>query len=183
MGPRITVDSALLFNKGLELIEARWLFDLEWNQLEAVLHPQALIHAIVSFRDGSAVLQAAPADMALPIQLALSWPERWEAAVTALAPQDLARLEFAPIEPGRYPAFDLAVAAGRAGGTAPCVLNAADEVAVKAFLDGALPLARVPEVVGRVLEEHVVEAVETVEQLARVDARARRAAREQVVRV
>ena len=120
MGERITVDSALLFNKGLELIEALWLFDLGWDQLEAVLHPQALVHAMVTFRD-------------LPIQLALSWPERWSEAVPALKAVDLAGLEFAPIPAGRFPAFDLAVSAGRLGGTAPCALNAADEVAVDAF--------------------------------------------------
>lgn len=176
MGPRITVDSALLFNKGLELIEARWLFDLGWEQLEAVLHPQALVHAIVAFRDGSTVAQAAHADMRLPIQLALSWPERWGAAVKPLRAQELTGLEFTPIPPGRYPAFDLALAAGVAGGTAPCVLNAADEVAVQAFLEGAIPLGTVPEVVGRVLEGHAVERVESLEQLLAVDARARQAA-------
>jgi len=177
MGPRITVDSALLFNKGLELIEARALFGLEWGQLGAVLHPQTLVHAMVAFRDGSCVLQAAAPDMRLPIQLALSWPGRWGAAVPALDPLALAGLEFAPLPPGRFPAFDLALAAGQAGGTAPCVLNAADEVAVGAFLDGAVGLARVPEIVARVLDAHRVEAVESVEQLERLDAWARDAAR------
>jgi 1-deoxy-D-xylulose-5-phosphate reductoisomerase len=183
MGARITVDSALLFNKGFELIEARWLFDLEWDRLEAVLHPEALIHAMVTFVDGSTVLQAAPPDMALPIQLALSWPERWGAVVPALDPSRLAGLHVAPIPPGRYPAFDLTRAAGRAGGTVPCALNAADEVAVQAFLEGALTLGQVVEVVASVVEGHEREEVESLEQLARVDAWARDRARGQIVRV
>ncbi len=181
MGPRITVDSALLFNKGLELIEAHWLFDLAWEQLEAVIHPPAVFHAFATFRDGSTVIQAARADMILPIQLALSWPERWGEAVAPLAARDLAGLEILPIEAGRHPAFDVALAAGIAGGTAPCAVNAADEVAVQAFLDGALRLGQVPEVLKRVLDEHRVEPVESLEQLAAVDARARDAARAAVV--
>jgi 1-deoxy-D-xylulose-5-phosphate reductoisomerase len=180
MGPRITVDSALLVNKGLELIEAHALFGLAWEQLEAVLHPQARVHALVTFRDGSMLVQAAPADMRLPIQLALGWPERWGPAVAPLAAADLAGLGFAPLESGVYPAFDVVVAAGRAGGTAPCALNAADEVAVKAFLDGVLPLGRVPDILARVLDAHRVEAVESVEQLELVDARARDQARRAV---
>ncbi len=177
MGPRITVDSALLFNKGLELIEAQALFGLEWEQLGAVLHPQTVVHAVVSFRDGSSVVQAAVPDMRLPIQLALSWPERWDEAVRPLDPVALGGLEFAPLCADRFPAFALALAAGRAGGTAPCALNGADEVAVAAFLDGAITLDQVPEVVARVVEAHRVEVVESVEQLERVDAWAREAAR------
>jgi len=177
MGPRITVDSALLFNKGLELIEAQALFDLDWEQLDAVLHPQTIVHALATFRDGSTVVQAAAPDMRLPIQLALSWPERWGEAVAPLSPTALAGLQFEPLDCGRHPAFDLAVAAGRAGGTVPCVLNAADEVAVQAFLTGGLPLGRVPEVLAAVLERHRREPVESLEQLERADAWARRAAR------
>lgn len=182
MGPRITVDSALLFNKGLELIEAHWLFDLAWSQLDAVIHPQARVHALVEFVDGSVVAQAAPADMRLPIQLAFSWPERWPDAAIERLLRPLADLEFAPIEPGRFPAFDLAVRAGRDGGTAPCALNAADEVAVSAFLEGAIALGQVPEVMARVLDAHRVEGVESLEQLQRVDAWARDEARSQAVR-
>jgi len=177
MGPRITVDSALLFNKGLELIEARVLFGLGWEQLDAVLHPQTLVHALATFRDGSSIVQAAAPDMRLPIQLALSWPARWGEAVRPLEPAALAGLEFAPLPAGRFPAFDLALAAGRVGGTAPCALNAADEVAVRAFLEGAVPLERVPQVLARVLDAHRVEAVESVEQLECVDAWARLTAR------
>jgi 1-deoxy-D-xylulose-5-phosphate reductoisomerase len=180
MGKRITVDSATLFNKGLELIEARWLFDLEWPQLDAVIHPQALVHAMARFRDGSSVLQAASADMRLPIQLALSWPERWEGAIAPLAPGALAALEFAPIPPGRYPAFDLARRAGVTGGTAPCAVNAADEVATAAFLEGSLSLGQVPECLERVLDRHDARPVESLEQLEAVDRWARQAARAMV---
>ena len=182
MGARITVDSATLFNKGLELIEAVALFDLPWERVGAVLHPQAIVHALVTFTDGSTVVQAARPDMALPIQLALSWPDRWGPAVEAIGPEALAGLEFAAIPKGAHPAFELALAAGRAGGTAPCVLNAADEIAVQAFLDGAIALGQVPEVVERVLDEHTTEAVESLEQLERIDAWARGAARAQAVR-
>jgi len=178
MGERITVDSALMFNKGLELIEAHALFDLGWDQLEAVLHPEARLHAWVTFVDGSSVAQAAHPDMALPIQLALSWPERWPGAVQPLASTSLAGLTLRPIPRDRYPAFGLAIEAGRAGGTAPCVLNAADEVAVQAFLDGGIGIGDVPEIVARVLGSHTVEAVESVAQLRLVDARARVRARE-----
>jgi 1-deoxy-D-xylulose-5-phosphate reductoisomerase len=180
MGPRITTDSATLFNKGLEVLEARALFELEWDQLEAVIHPGAVLHAIVAFRDGSLVAQAAHADMRLPIQLALSWPERWGEAVPPLAATALAGLELAPIEPERHPAYTCALAAGRAGGTAPCAVNAADEVAVQAFLDGAIALGRVPEVLERVLERHDPRPVESLEQLRAVDEWARAEARRAV---
>lgn len=182
MGPRITVDSALLFNKGLELIEARWLFGLDWAQLDACIHPETLVHALVTFRDGAMTLQAAPADMRLPIQMALSYPAHWEAVVPALAPAALSGLHFEPIPPGRHPAFDLALAAGRAGGTAPCALNAADEVAVQAFLDGRIGIAGVPAVIERVLEMHARAEVESVAQLEDVDREARAAATREVAR-
>jgi len=176
MGPRITTDSATLFNKGLELIEAHALFGLGWDQLDAVIQPRAVLHAIVAFRDGSLVAQAAHADMRLPIQLALSWPERWGEAVPPLPVSALAGLEIHPIDPKDHPAFACALAAGRAGGTAPCAVNAADEVAVHAFLERAIPLGRVPEVLETVLEAHRVESVESYEQLRAVDAWAREAA-------
>lgn len=180
MGPRITTDSATLFNKGLEILEAHALFGLGFDQLDAVIQPGAVLHAIVTFRDGSLIAQAAHPDMRLPIQLALSWPERWGPAVPALPVTALAGLTIEPIETGRFPAYDCALAAGRTGGTAPCVLNAADEVAVQAFLDGAIPLGRVPEVLARVLDAHTVEPVESFDQLRGVDAWARSAAREAV---
>ena len=182
MGARITTDSATLFNKGLEILEAHWLFGLPWERLSAVIHPQALVHAIATFTDGSLVAQVARADMKLPIQLALSWPERWTAAIPAASPLELANLVFEPVEPACYPAYACALAAGRLGGTAPCALNAADEVAVQAFLDGAIPLGRLPEILERVLDGHDVEEVESLEQLRAADARARAEARAAVER-
>jgi 1-deoxy-D-xylulose-5-phosphate reductoisomerase len=181
MGARITTDSATLFNKGLELIEACALFDLPWDKVGAVLHPQAIVHAMVSFTDGSTLLQAAPPDMRLPIQLALSWPAHWGEVVTPVEPRALAGLTFDDLPPGRHPAFDVAVEAGRRGGTAPCVVNAADETAVQAFLNGQVPLGRVPELLAEVLEEHVVEPVTSFEQLVEVDRRARARTRERVM--
>ncbi len=182
MGARITTDSATLVNKGLEILEAHALFDLAWDQVDAVLHPQALLHAMVSFRDGSLIAQAAHADMRLPIQLALSWPERWSGSVSPVGPESLAGLMLEPIAAGRFPAFDTVLAAGRAGGTAPCVVNAADEVAVAAFLDGALPLGELPDVLARVLGAHDVGPVESFEHLLAVDAWARREAQAVVQR-
>jgi 1-deoxy-D-xylulose-5-phosphate reductoisomerase len=177
MGRRITVDSAVLVNKAFELIEARWLFGLEWRQLEAWLHPQAMVHALVTFTDGSTVAQAARPDMRLPIQLALSWPERWSEAATPLDARELSALSFEPLVAGRYPAYDLAVAAGHQGGTAPCVLNAADEEAVEMFLAGRITLGAVPQVLERVLEAHSVQPVESLAQLRELDAWARAEAR------
>lgn len=182
MGPRITTDSATLFNKGLEVIEAHWLFGLPYDRIDAVIHPQAVVHAIATFRDGSLLAQVARADMRLPIQLALSWPERWPEAVAPVSALDLAGLEFEPVVPSRHPAYACALAAGRAGGTAPCVLNAADEVAVRAFLDGAIALGGLPGVLERVLARHAPQAVESLAQLREVDAWARDAARAEVAR-
>jgi 1-deoxy-D-xylulose-5-phosphate reductoisomerase len=180
MGPRITVDSALLLNKGLELIEAHWLFDLPWSRLSVWLHPQALVHALVQFRDGSLVAHAARPDMRLPIQLALSWPERWESPVEPPGPVDLGRMHFEEVIRGRYPALDLAREAGEAGGTAPAVLNAADEVAVQAFLDGRIRLGQVPELLRAVLDDHAVEPLRSREQLGEADRAARRDAERRV---
>jgi 1-deoxy-D-xylulose-5-phosphate reductoisomerase len=177
MGPRITVDSATLFNKGLELIEAHWLFGLDWGQLDAVLHPQARFHALVTFVDGSIIAQAAAADMRLPIRLGISWPEHWSGPPAPLAAPDLSDLSFAAIPAGRHPAYDLARAAGRAGGTAPCALNAADEVAVEAFLSGKIALGAVPDVIAAVMDAHRVEPVESLAQLREVDVWARDEAR------
>lgn len=182
MGARITTDSATLFNKGLEIIEAHFLFDLPYEKLDAVIHPNAMVHALATFTDGSLMAQVARADMRLPIQLALSWPERWGESVAPVTALALVGLEFEAIAPGRFPMFELALAAGRTGGTAPCVLNAADEVAVQAFLDGAIALGELPGVLARVLEQHTVQPVESLEQLREADAWAREAARAAVVR-
>ena len=153
MGPKITVDSATLMNKGLELIEAHFLFDLPYERIEVVVHPTSVVHALVRFRDGAALAHLGYPDMRVPISYALTYPDR---AATSVAPLDLASglvLEFSAPDEDAFPCLALARAAGEAGGTAPCVLNAANEVAVAAFLDGSLPFLGIAEVVERTLRQ------------------------------
>ena len=145
MGPKITVDSATLMNKGLELIEAHFLFGLPYDRIEVVVHPTSVVHALVRFRDGAALAHLGYPDMRVPISYALTYPER---AATPIAPLDLAGgliLEFRAPDEEAFPCLALARAAGEAGDTAPCVLNAANEVAVAAFLDGELPFLGIAE--------------------------------------
>jgi 1-deoxy-D-xylulose-5-phosphate reductoisomerase len=152
MGRKITIDSATLMNKGLEVIEARWLFDVPASRIDVVVHPQSVVHSMVELTDGSVIAQLGVTDMRLPIQYAFSYPERWEAPVPHL---DLARmgpLEFQPPDPERFPCLRLAYAALEHGGTWPVVLNAANEVAVEAFLDGGLRFVDIPVVIERALE-------------------------------
>ncbi|MEX2325043.1 MAG: 1-deoxy-D-xylulose-5-phosphate reductoisomerase [Nitriliruptoraceae bacterium] len=138
MGPVITVNSATLMNKGFELIEAHELFDLEWDLLDAIVHPQSIVHSMVEFIDGSTIAQLSPPDMRLPIQLALSWPQRLDQAFVTCDWSKISTLTFEPVDRATFPALDIAEAAGRAGGTHPAVLNAANERAVDAFLAGQI---------------------------------------------
>jgi 1-deoxy-D-xylulose-5-phosphate reductoisomerase len=158
MGPVITVNSATLMNKGLEVIEAHLLFGLPFERIEVVVHPQSVVHALVEFADGSTIAQLSMPDMRLPIGLALGWPERSEVPVGRLDWTRALTLEFAPVDRATFPLLDLAVAAGRAGGTAPAVLNAANEEAVGAFLARRLPFPAIAEVVTRVLAAHTQPA-------------------------
>jgi len=158
MGPVITVNSATLMNKGLEVIEAHLLFGLPFERIEVVVHPQSVVHALVEFADGSTIAQLSMPDMRLPIGLALGWPERSEVPVGRLDWTRALTLEFAPVDRATFPLLDLAVAAGRAGGTAPAVLNAANEEAVGAFLARRLPFPGIAEVVTRVLAAHTQPA-------------------------
>jgi 1-deoxy-D-xylulose-5-phosphate reductoisomerase len=176
MGPKITIDSATLMNKGLELIEAHFLFGLPYDRIEVVIHPTSVVHALVRFRDGAALAHLGYPDMRVPISYALTYPER---AATPIPPLDLAAgliLEFAPPDEDAFPALALARAAGERGDTAPCVLNAANEVAVAAFLDGRLPFLGIPEVVERTLAQVETPPAREVEELVAIDAEARRAA-------
>lgn len=152
MGPKITVDSATLMNKGLELIEARWLFDAAADRLAVVVHPQSIVHSLVEFRDGSFLAQLGVTDMRLPIQYAFSYPERWSAPLPALDLAAAGQLEFHPPDPERFPCLRLArqVLAGGAG--LPVVLNAANEVAVAAFLERRLPFTGIPRVIETALD-------------------------------
>ncbi|MBW3562190.1 MAG: 1-deoxy-D-xylulose-5-phosphate reductoisomerase [Actinobacteria bacterium] len=154
MGPVITVNSATLMNKGLELIEAHLLFDVPWEALDVVVHPQSIVHSMVEFVDGSTVAQLSPPDMRLPIQLALTWPERLDHAFTAMDWSQAAALTFEPADRETFVALDLAEDAGRRGGTYPAVLNAANEQAVAAFLEDRIGLIDIGAVTAQVLSDH-----------------------------
>jgi 1-deoxy-D-xylulose-5-phosphate reductoisomerase len=154
MGPMITVNSATLMNKGLEVIEAHLLFGVPYDRIEVVVHPQSIVHAMVEWCDGSTVAQLSMPDMRLPIGLALGWPERADRPVGRLGWARAAVLEFQPVDRVTFPLLDLAVQAGRQGVTAPAALNAANEEAVIAFLAGRLPFLGIAEVVAKVLEAH-----------------------------
>lgn len=154
MGPLVTVNSATLVNKGLELIEAHLLFDLPFDRLDVVVHPQSVVHSMVEFVDGSTLAQASPPDMRLPIALGLGWPDRVPGAAPACDWTTSATWEFAPLDDAAFPAVALAREAGGRGGTAPAVYNAANEVAVEAFLGGRLPFLGIVDTVADVLAEH-----------------------------
>ena len=154
MGPKITIDSATLFNKGLEMIEARWLFDVEMARVEVVIHPQSIVHSMVEFTDGSVLAQLSHSDMCFPIQYAVTWPER---VPNSLAPLDfgkLRQLEFATPRYDDFPALNLARRAGETGGTLPAVLNAANEIAVSAFLERRIPFPGIWQLVEQVMNRH-----------------------------
>jgi 1-deoxy-D-xylulose-5-phosphate reductoisomerase len=176
MGPKITVDSATLMNKGLELIEAHYLFGLPYDQIEVVIHPTSVVHALVRFRDGASLAHLGYPDMRVPISYALTYPER---AATPVEPLDLASgliLEFRAPDLDAFPCLALARAAGEAGNTAPCVLNAANEVAVAAFLEGSLPFLSIAGVVEQTLAVVDCPPVADLAELGAVDAEARRVA-------
>jgi 1-deoxy-D-xylulose-5-phosphate reductoisomerase len=176
MGPKITIDSATLLNKGLEVIEAHYLFGLDYSRIDVVVHPESIIHAMAEFTDGSMLAQMAKPDMRLPIQLALAWPERLPAGIEPLRladPRNPLRLTFEPVNREAFPALDLAYRVGRLGSTYPAAMNAANEVAVMAFLDGKLPLTGIVEIVAAVVDEHEAAPVVSVVSLERVDAWAR----------
>jgi 1-deoxy-D-xylulose-5-phosphate reductoisomerase len=177
MGPKITVDSATLMNKGLEVIEAHYLFGFDYGSIEVVVHPQSVVHGVVRFVDETLLMQAAPTDMHVPIKAALTWPERLPEAV---APVDLtvtSALTFEPVDRVRFPALDLAYEAGRRGGTFPAALNAANEEAVGSFLDGRLRFTDIARIAGAVMTEHDSGDPASLTDLIGADAAARRAAR------
>ncbi len=154
MGPLITVNSSTLVNKGLELVEAHQLFDLPMDRIEAVVHPQSVVHSMVEYVDGSTIAQLSPPDMRLPIQLALGWPSRLDHAFVAMDWTRASRLDFEPVDHDAFPALGLVVEAGRRGGTFPAVANAANEVAVDAFLDGRIGWLGIAGTIEGVLAAH-----------------------------
>lgn len=178
MGPKITVDCATLVNKGLEVIEAHFLFGFDYDDIDVVVHPQSVVHAMAQLVDGSFVMQAAPTDMRIPIQAALSHPERIEGAYASLEPHKLGELTFEPLDRTRFPAVDIAYEAGRRAGTWPAALNAANEVAVQAFLGGGLGFESITRVVEKVVDTHEPGDDATLESVLDADERARRVARD-----
>ncbi len=173
MGPKVTVDSATLINKGLEIIEARWLFDLEPSQLDVVMHRESIVHSLVEFADGSVLAQLAAPDMRLPIQYALSYPERLPRPEPPVDLAQLGALHFEPLSEQRWPSIRLAREVLDTGGTAPAALNAADEVAVQWFLEGRLPFTGIPRVIEAALSHHHPEAGDSIDALLAADRQVR----------
>jgi len=173
MGPRITVDSATLMNKGFEIIEARWLFDIQAPSINVVIHPQSVVHSMVEFVDGSIVAQLGAADMRGPIQYALTYPERKASPVPSLDWAALPALEFQKPDRTKFPALSMAYRAIEIGGTAPAVLNAADEIAVEAFLQGRIRFSAITGVIESVLDAHEPGPADTVARVLAADGWAR----------
>jgi 1-deoxy-D-xylulose-5-phosphate reductoisomerase len=178
MGRKITIDSATLMNKGLEVIEAHWLFAVPVEAIEVLIHPQSIVHSLVELSDGSMIAQLGVTDMRLPIQYACSYPERWDMPLPSLDLTRAGRLEFHPPAHDRFPCLGLAYRALREGGTLPVVLNAANEVAVDGFLEGKLGFMAIPQVIEKTMNAHEVERVSTLDVVRRVDGWARARARE-----
>lgn len=179
MGKKITVDSATMMNKALEIIEARWLFDLRPEQISVVIHPQSVVHSLVEYVDGSVVAQLSPPDMKLPIQYALTWPRRVPGVAARVDWSRSMHWEFEPPDHERFPALELGLEVARAGGTAGAVLNAANEAAVAGFLAGELAFNEIVPACKRVLDQHEFEPSPSLDQLWTLD----RWAREEVSRV
>ena len=179
MGPKITIDSATLMNKGLEVIEATNLFNLEVNKVEVLIHPEALIHAMVEFIDGSHLAQIAVTDMRLPIQYAMSFPERLNHLFPHLDLAKVGRLHFAKPDLKRFPCLLLGYEAKRRGGTLPAVMNAANEAVVSAFLEEKIPFLGIPKTIERVMQSHRVRSNPSLEEILEAD----RWAREEVCKL
>ncbi len=174
MGPKITVDSATMMNKALEVVEARWLFDIDPTRISVVIHPQSSVHAFVEFVDGSVIAQMSPPDMKLPIQYALDYPRRYDGPAQRLDFSEAMTWEFQPADFDRFPALQLGFDAARAGGTAGAVLSAANEAAVAAFLDGNLHFTEIVPACRSILDVHNFDPDPSVDQLLEVDGWARK---------
>jgi 1-deoxy-D-xylulose-5-phosphate reductoisomerase len=175
MGRKITIDSATLFNKGLEMIEARWLFDIEMARVGVVVHPQSIVHSMVEFVDGSLIAQLSTPDMCLPIQYALTYPDRAASERVQTNFPKIGSLTFEEPDVERFPAIELARRAGEVGGTLPAVLNAANEIAVEAFVNRKINFPQITEAVRRTMDAHKVVSHPTLEQILEADAWARNA--------
>ncbi len=175
MGPKITIDSASLMNKGLEVIEARWLFDAAPDSIEVVIHPQSVIHSMVQYVDGSVIAQLGNPDMRTPIAYALAYPERIDSGVGALDLFKIARLDFEAPDVTRFPCLGLAFEVLRQGGTAPAILNAANEIAVQAFLEERIRFIDIPKLIESALTQVSIREVQVLSDVVEADAAARRA--------
>lgn len=178
MGPKITIDSATLFNKGLEMIEAKWLFGVPVAQVQVVVHPQSIVHSIVEFADGSMLAQLSHSDMCFPIQYAVTWPDRVPNMLRSLKLHEIGRLDFEEPRSDIFPALGLARGAGEAGGILPAVLNAANEIAVEAFLKGQIRFPRIWETVASTMEQTENLASPSLDDIIRADALARKVTQE-----
>ncbi len=177
MGPKITIDSATMMNKGLEVIEAHWLFNASPSQIDVVVHPQSVIHSMVEYVDGSVLAQLGNPDMRTPIAYGLGYPDRLASGVSSLDLLTIGRLDFCAPDPVRFPCLRLAYESLKAGGTAPAILNAANEIAVEAFLAEQVGFMDIPVMIETVLSASHIEAVVSIEQLVAVDASARQSAK------
>ena len=181
MGPKITVDSATLMNKGLELIEARWLFDIPLDRVQVVIHPEAVVHGLVELVDGSLIAQLSPCDMRLPIQYALSFPERWDGVrLPRLSLTELSALRFFEPDSDQFPCLRLALQAAAAGGSACAALNGANDVAVQGYLQDQVSFMDIPRVIAEVLEQHTPIPHPTLDEVLAVDAWSRAAAQDAI---
>lgn len=180
MGNRITIDSATLMNKGFEVIEACWLFDFPPSRVDVVIHPQSSVHAMIEFNDGSVLAQVSATDMRMPIQYALTYPDRWEAPVPKVDWNQARTWEFGPPDMDKFPLLGLAYRCQETGGSATCTLNAADEIAVEAFLQGRLGFLQIAEVVVDTLERVPLRTPRTIDDVLEIDSESRRRARELV---
>lgn len=183
MGSKISIDSATLMNKGLEVIEARWLFDVDADLIDVVVHPESIIHSMVEYMDGSIISQMGAPDMKGPIAYALTWPERLDNGALGVDLAAMGTLTFYEPDTNKFPALKLCYKALKKGGTAPCVLSAANEIAVKAFLDGKIGFVMIPTIVERVLSLHEVVEAESLEQVLDVDKWARQVADKEIIKM
>jgi 1-deoxy-D-xylulose-5-phosphate reductoisomerase len=178
MGRKISVDSATMMNKGLEVIEAFWLFGLPLEKIKVLIHPQSVVHSMVRYRDGSVLAQLGQPDMRTPIAYGLAWPDRITAGVAPLSLTQLTNLSFSEPDVSRFPCLSLAFAAAQSGGTAPAVLNAANEIAVAAFLEEGLPYLQIPVIVEKTLNAIATSKADSLEVILHIDAQARKVARD-----
>jgi 1-deoxy-D-xylulose-5-phosphate reductoisomerase len=182
MGPKITIDSATMMNKGFEVIEAHFLFGFSYDHISVLVHPQSVVHGMIELVDGTLLMQAAATDMRIPIAAALAYPDRLNAPAPRVALADVGRLEFEPVDDGSFPAVKLAYEAGIAGGTAPAVLNAANERAVQAFLDRRLSFRGITETVKAVVDRHDIQPADDLDRVIAADRWARAMAQDLVER-